>query len=81
MTELLQQFVQHGFSVVVAAYLLVRMESRLDALTEAIRRLQAVLEVGMFCRDETASAAVPRAAATLFRGETRSGRSAGRPGA
>lgn len=81
MTELLQQFVQHGFSVVVAAYLLVRMESRLDALTDAIRRLQAVLETGMFRSDETTSAAVPRAGATLFRGEARSGRSAGRQSA
>jgi hypothetical protein len=81
MTELLQQFVQHGFSVVVAAYLLVRMESRLDALTEAIRRLQAVLEAGMFRSDEAASSAASRTGATLFRGETRSGRSAGRQSA
>jgi hypothetical protein len=80
MTELLQQFVQHGFSVVVAAYLLVRMESRLDALTEAIRRLQAVLEAGSFCRNEMASATVPRGA-TLFQGGPRSGRSTGGQGA
>lgn len=38
--DLICMIVQNGFSIAVAAYLLVRMESRLDALTEAIRELR-----------------------------------------
>jgi len=34
---------QSGFSIAVASYLLVRMESKLEALTLAIRDLQAAL--------------------------------------
>lgn len=34
---------QGGFAVAVAAYLLVRMERRLDELTQAIRDLQFVI--------------------------------------
>ncbi|MDR3255203.1 MAG: YvrJ family protein [Synergistaceae bacterium] len=37
--------VQGAFSVAVAAYLLVRMESRLDGLTNAIVRLNAAIEL------------------------------------
>lgn len=38
--ELLTFVAQSGFSVAVAAYLLVRMESRLEALTRAIQELR-----------------------------------------
>jgi hypothetical protein len=37
--------IQGAFSVAVAAYLLVRMESRLDGLTNAIVRLNASIEM------------------------------------
>ncbi len=40
MDELLTFVAQSGFSVAVAAYLLVRMESRLEALTQAINELR-----------------------------------------
>ncbi|MDL2264285.1 YvrJ family protein [Synergistaceae bacterium OttesenSCG-928-I11] len=35
---------QSTFSIAVAGYLLVRMEARLDGLTEAITRLRAAIE-------------------------------------
>lgn len=38
--EVLTFVAQSGFSVAVAAYLLVRMESRLEALTQAINELR-----------------------------------------
>ncbi|MDR3321415.1 MAG: YvrJ family protein [Synergistaceae bacterium] len=37
--------IQGAFSAAVAAYLLVRMESRLDGLTNAIVRLNAAIDV------------------------------------
>jgi hypothetical protein len=40
MEEMLANIAQSGFSVAVAAYLLIRMEKRLEALTEAIRELR-----------------------------------------
>lgn len=40
MQQFLAETVQSSFSIVVAAYLLVRMESRLDELTKAITQLQ-----------------------------------------
>ena len=43
--ELLQFIVQHGFSVVVAAYLLVRIEKKISDLTEAITELRHCMEV------------------------------------
>ena len=44
MEEFLTAVLQNSFSVVVAGYLLVRMENRLDGLTSAIARLQATIE-------------------------------------
>ncbi len=44
MEEFLTGVVQSTFSIAVAGYLLVRMEARLDALTEAIARLRAAIE-------------------------------------
>jgi hypothetical protein len=46
MEEFLNSAIQSGFSVVVAAYLLIRMEKRLEALSEAIRDLHAWLRTG-----------------------------------
>lgn len=43
--ELLQFILQHGFSVVVAAYLLVRLEKKMTDLTEAITELRHCMEV------------------------------------
>lgn len=43
MEELLSGAVQHLFSIVVAVWLLVRMEQRLDGLTVAIRELCTAL--------------------------------------
>ena len=43
MGELLTSVVQNGFSVAVAAYLLVRMEKRLEELSRAIRDLHGAL--------------------------------------
>ena len=39
--EFLNSALQSGFSVAVAAYLLIRMEKRLEDLSEAIRDLHA----------------------------------------
>ena len=44
MEAFLTAALQNSFSVVVAGYLLVRMEGRLDGLTSAIARLQATIE-------------------------------------
>jgi hypothetical protein len=43
MEELVKAALQSGFSIAVASYLLVRMESKLEALTLAIRDLQTAL--------------------------------------
>ena len=43
MEEFMSTVVQNGFSIAVAAYLLVRMEGRLDELTTAIRDLHAAI--------------------------------------
>lgn len=44
MEELLSSIVQTGFSIVVASYLLVRMDKRMEELTRAVIHLGAVLE-------------------------------------
>jgi hypothetical protein len=44
MEEFLTGVVQSTFSIAVAGSLLVRMEARLDGLTEAITRLRAAIE-------------------------------------
>jgi len=44
MEEILASSIQSGFAVAVAAYLLVRMEKRLDELTAAIGELRAAIE-------------------------------------
>jgi len=48
--EFLNSAIQSGFSVAVAAYLLIRMEKRLEDLGEAIRDLHTWLrtETGKF---------------------------------
>lgn len=43
MEDLLASCIQSGFSVAVAAYLLVRMEKRLDDLAGAIRSLESAI--------------------------------------
>ena len=43
MEDLISTVVQNGFSVAVAAYLLVRMERRLEELSLAIRDLQGAI--------------------------------------
>jgi hypothetical protein len=45
MENFIADVLQSSFSVVVAAYLLVRMESRLDGLTNAIIRLNASIDL------------------------------------
>lgn len=46
MEELLISFSNYGFPMVVSAYLLVRVEQKLDALTISIKSLTGVIEVG-----------------------------------
>jgi hypothetical protein len=43
MEDFLASAIQSGFAVAVAGYLLVRMESRLEELTKAIRELQMAI--------------------------------------
>jgi len=43
MEEFWSDLIQSGFAVAVAGYLLVRMESRLEELTKAIRELQVAI--------------------------------------
>lgn len=43
MEDILAYTVQTGFSVAVAAYLLVRMEGRIEALNATLQSLQVVL--------------------------------------
>lgn len=43
MEQILAETVQSSFSIVVAAYLLVRMEGRLDELAKAISGLQQAI--------------------------------------
>lgn len=43
MEDILAYTVQTGFSVAVAAYLLVRMEGRIEALNATLQTLQVVL--------------------------------------
>ncbi|MDS1029671.1 YvrJ family protein [Bacillota bacterium LX-D] len=45
MDTLLAQFANYGFPMVVAAYLLVRVEKKLDDLTTAITELQQAIKV------------------------------------
>jgi hypothetical protein len=45
MEETLKLIAQYGFPIVVAAYLLVRMEAKLDLLTKSIDNMSKVLEV------------------------------------
>ena len=42
--ELTASMIQNGFSVAVAAYLLIRMDKRLEELTKAVTDLGAVME-------------------------------------
>ncbi len=44
MEELTASMIQNGFSVAVAAYLLVRMDRRLEELTKAVVSLGTVIE-------------------------------------
>ena len=44
MEEIVAGVLESTFSIAVAAYLLVRMESRLDELTTAITRLQSAID-------------------------------------
>ncbi len=44
MEEILSSGLQTAFSILVAAYLLVRMEARMEALTQAITELKAIIE-------------------------------------
>ncbi|EFC90841.1 MAG: YvrJ family protein [Synergistota bacterium] len=47
MEDLLAGIAQNGFSIAVAAYLLIRMESRLEGLSQAIQELKlAIVEEG-----------------------------------
>ena len=43
--EILKSMMQYGFSAVIAVYVLVRMEARLQQLTEAIAQLKNCMEV------------------------------------
>ena len=45
MDDLLMKVANYGFPMVVAIFLLVRIESKLEALTSAINRLEQVLTV------------------------------------
>lgn len=44
MDELTGSMLQNGFSVAVAAYLLIRMEKRLEELTKAVTALGNIME-------------------------------------
>lgn len=44
MEEMWSQIGNYGFPMVVAAYLLIRVEKKLDMLTEAINQLGRVVE-------------------------------------
>lgn len=43
MEEMLQGLANYGFPIVVSVYLLVRMESKLDQLTEVILKLSETI--------------------------------------
>lgn len=43
MEEMLQGLANYGFPIVVSVYLLVRMESKLDELTEVILKLNETI--------------------------------------
>ncbi|MDD4836581.1 YvrJ family protein [Dethiosulfovibrio salsuginis] len=43
MEELLASVAQNGFSIAVAAYLLIRMESRVESLSQAIQELRLAI--------------------------------------
>jgi hypothetical protein len=51
MEDLLERFLQHGFSIAVASYLLIRMDRRMEELTEAVVRLIGVMENGREARN------------------------------
>lgn len=44
MEEILQQVGNVGFPIIVAMYVLVRLEGKMEALTSSIQRLTGVLE-------------------------------------
>lgn len=43
MEEILSQFGNYGFPIVITVYLLIRMESKLDKLTESIQDLNETM--------------------------------------
>lgn len=43
MEDLLAGMAQNGFSIAVAAYLLIRMENRLESLSQAINNLKIAI--------------------------------------
>ncbi len=46
MEELWMQVANYGFPMVISIFLLVRIETKLEALTEAINKLGQVMESG-----------------------------------
>lgn len=44
--EIMTNLMQYGFSIAVAAYLLVKMDSRLAELTKAVDKLGVIIEKG-----------------------------------
>jgi hypothetical protein len=49
MEELLKAVGNLGFPIAVAAYLLIRIESKLDSLSNSINKLAAILSVKLSC--------------------------------
>ena len=71
MEELLKATGQTAFPVAVAAFLLVRMESRMEALTRAIGELQAILTRGCLLGGGPIREATGEAPPRSVRGEGR----------
>ncbi|MDR0649434.1 MAG: YvrJ family protein [Synergistaceae bacterium] len=69
-SDFLEVFLQSSFSVAVAAFLLFRMEERLDSLTNAVTRLGSSLETLALCLVRPAQpAGAPREAMSDDEGE------------
>jgi hypothetical protein len=55
MDDFLKAVANTGFPIVVAAYLLIRIESKIDSLSSSINKLAAIISVKLSDNDDRAA--------------------------
>ena len=56
MDDFLKAVADVGFPIVVSAYLLIRIEGKMESLTASINQLSTILSAKLGCNDERKSA-------------------------